>query len=223
MGSGCTVRVDTIMTRDVVSCTLNESLHGIWSVMKSRGLQRIPILDEDGRPVGIIYARDALQCLLSDVENDEALLRDYVMNVGYQWGQPGWTKPNAAEGGLDVSDHPPERLTEALQRQRALSRWDNEGGAQADRPPAAPHAVEGQPPLPKMGDAELEALHVRIIALENLVIALLAAASDRELDVAREMASYISPQPGFTHHPLTLHAAAHMVDIVERACRFRSE
>jgi CBS domain-containing protein len=84
MGSGCTARVDTIMTREVVSCGANESLKDIWSTMKHRGLQRIPILDENRRPVGIIYARDALQYLLCGVENDEALLRDYVMDVGYQ-------------------------------------------------------------------------------------------------------------------------------------------
>ncbi len=84
IGSGCTARVDTIMTREVVSCRANESLQDIWSSMKSRGLQRIPILDESRKPIGIIYARDALQCLLSDVESDETLLRDYVMDVGYQ-------------------------------------------------------------------------------------------------------------------------------------------
>ena len=61
-----------------------EPLQEIWSVMKSRGLQRIPVLDENRKPVGVIYARDALQCLLGEVENDEALLRDYVMDVGYQ-------------------------------------------------------------------------------------------------------------------------------------------
>lgn len=122
-----------------------------------------------------------------------------------------------------MSDDVPERLSEALQRQRALSRWDNEGGAETDGPQTAPHAVEGEPPFPKMGDAEFGALHVRVIALENLVIALLAVASDRELDVARKMASYISPRPGFTHHPLTLHAAGHMTDLLERTSRFRSE
>jgi CBS domain-containing protein len=84
VGGGCTARVDAIMTRDVVSCRPDEPLQGIWSVMKARGLQRIPVLDGDRKPIGIIYARDALQCLLGEVENDEALLRDYVMNVGYQ-------------------------------------------------------------------------------------------------------------------------------------------
>jgi CBS domain-containing protein len=84
MGGGCTAKVDTIMTRDVVSCRLDETLQDIWSAMKSRGLQRIPMLDEGRKPIGIVYARDALQCLLGEVENDEALLRNYVMDVGYQ-------------------------------------------------------------------------------------------------------------------------------------------
>lgn len=83
-GGGCIARVDTIMTRDVISCRPNESLKDIWSVMKQRGLQRIPIVDQGGKPIGIVYARDALQNLLGAVENDEALLRDYVMDVGYQ-------------------------------------------------------------------------------------------------------------------------------------------
>ncbi len=56
----------------------------IWAMMKARGLQRIPVLDAGRKPLGVIYARDALQCLLGEVENDEALLRDYVMDVGYQ-------------------------------------------------------------------------------------------------------------------------------------------
>ncbi len=83
-GSGCTARVDTIMTLDVVSCRPNEALQGIWSVMKARGLQRIPVLDANRTPHAVIYARDALQCLMGKVESDEALLRDYVMDVGYQ-------------------------------------------------------------------------------------------------------------------------------------------
>jgi hypothetical protein len=57
--------------------------------------------------------------------------------------------------------------------------------------------------------------------LENLVIALLAEASDRQLHLAREMAAYISPRPGFTPHHLTVDAAAQMISLVERARHFR--
>jgi hypothetical protein len=53
------------------------------------------------------------------------------------------------------------------------------------------------------------------------MISLLATASDRQLELAREMAGYISPRPGSTQHPLTTHAAADMIDLVERSSRFR--
>lgn len=64
-------------------------------------------------------------------------------------------------------------------------------------------------------------LQVRVVAFENLLIMLLAEGSDRQLELAREMAAYISPRPGFAHHPLMTHAAAHMVDLVDR--RFIAE
>jgi CBS domain-containing protein len=83
-GAGCTASVDTIMRRDVVSCHPSDVLHDIWLVMKERGLQRIPIVDQGEKPVGIIYARDALQHLLDQSEIDEDSLRDYVMGVGYR-------------------------------------------------------------------------------------------------------------------------------------------
>lgn len=109
--------------------------------------------------------------------------------------------------------------SQVIQRQRALSRWENEGGA-AD-PIVTPAADKEQTAAPEMSNADLVALHVRVIALENLLISLLATASDEQLELAREMAGYISPRPGFTHHPLTIHAAAHMIDLIERSSRFR--
>ncbi len=58
--------------------------------------------------------------------------------------------------------------------------------------------------MPPLSNAELVQLQVRVIALENLMITLLADGSDRQLELAREMATYISPRAGFTHHPLTI-------------------
>ncbi len=100
-----------------------------------------------------------------------------------------------------------------VQRQKALSRWDNEGGA---RP------FEKQANVPELTNAELVHLRVRVIALENVIIALLADGSDRQREVARAMATYISPRAGFTQHPLTIRASDHMADIVDRALHFRS-
>lgn len=71
----------------------------------------------------------------------------------------------------------------------------------------------------QLTNSELALLRARVIALENLMIALLAETSGRQLDQVREMAAYISPRTGFTQHPLTIHAAAQMLNIVERAGR----
>lgn len=104
----------------------------------------------------------------------------------------------------------------AILKRRALATWDNEGGAIA---PAAHHQLAEIPPL---GDAEIIQLRIRVIALENLLIAVLAEGSERQLEVAREMADFISPRPGITHHPLTVRAADHMTDITGRAEHFRT-
>lgn len=106
-------------------------------------------------------------------------------------------------------------------RERALSRWDNEGGAGPDGPREAPVRANDSSAVPQLSNAELVQLQVRVIALENVLIALLSQATERQLDLVREMADYISPRPGFTPHPLTIHAAAQMVHLAERAGHFR--
>jgi len=73
-----------------------------------------------------------------------------------------------------------------------------------------------------MTKAELVLLRVRVIALENLVIRILAEGSERQRQVARGMAGAISPRDGSTQHPLTVRAAQHMTDLVDRALRVRS-
>lgn len=69
---------------------------------------------------------------------------------------------------------------------------------------------------------ELAQLRVRVVALENLVIALLAQAPEHQLQLVREMAVHISPRPGFTPHRLTLHAADEMLSLLDRAQPFRT-
>jgi hypothetical protein len=94
-------------------------------------------------------------------------------------------------------------------------------GLLARRARVAPTSTEGQIPPPIMGDVELQTLHVRVIALESLVVSLLASASDRQLKQAKKMAAYISPRSGVTQHQLTVQAATHIVDLAERATLLR--
>jgi hypothetical protein len=115
----------------------------------------------------------------------------------------------------------PEISVTSQQRQRAISRWEDEGGAGSCRQRRSPASSEREAAVPPLANAELVQLRIRVIALENLVIALLAESPDWRLDIAREMASYISPRPGFTPHRLTIRAAAQMIHLVERAGFFR--
>jgi len=85
--------------------------------------------------------------------------------------------------------------------------------------PTADHMPSDDPHLT---NAELVQLRIRVIALENVAIALLSQADEACSDKVREMAAYISPRAGFTHHPLTLQAAAQMESLVDRSAHYRS-
>ena len=74
----------------------------------------------------------------------------------------------------------------------------------------------------KIGDVEDGNLAVRLIALENIIVALLADAPESQSERVREMAGYISPRPGSTPHRLTIEAARNMLALVERAAHYRS-
>jgi predicted transcriptional regulator len=83
-GSSCTCAVATVMTRQVLSCRPEDDLLVLWSAMRSRGLKNVPLLDARDQPVGVVTAHAALQVLLKASEQEEELLRDYVMGFGYR-------------------------------------------------------------------------------------------------------------------------------------------
>ena len=82
-GASCTMAASLTMTCDVVICRSDELLQEVWKRMKERKLKNLPVVDKDSRPVGVLHARDVLQVLLQELKDEEAMLRDYVMGVGY--------------------------------------------------------------------------------------------------------------------------------------------
>jgi len=111
-----------------------------------------------------------------------------------------------------LPEHTPAATERVRARKLALSRWENEGGAGL-----ASITVDAT----LQRDTEADQLRIRVIALENLVIALLVDASEHRRTLARDMADFISPRPGYTPHPLTLGAAEEMRSLLDRADRFR--
>jgi len=82
-GCSCTTAVSDIMTREVIACSPDQRLSDVWTTMRDNALRQIPIRDDDLHPLGLLYANDALELLLKDVEYEQLLLRDYVMGIGY--------------------------------------------------------------------------------------------------------------------------------------------
>ena len=82
-GASCTMAAALAMTRDVVVCRPGELLQDVWKRMKEHKLKNIPIVDQDYRPIGVLHVRDILQVLLEESLDEESMLRDYVMGIGY--------------------------------------------------------------------------------------------------------------------------------------------
>jgi CBS domain-containing protein len=77
-------RADAMMTRRFLSCHGHQSLQLVWELMNARSLRCLPVLDDEGRPQGILHARDVASALIDDVAKEEIVLRDYVLGIGYQ-------------------------------------------------------------------------------------------------------------------------------------------
>ena len=76
--------VEGIMTRSFLSFLGEQTLQFAWNSISSRGLRCAPLLDDSGRPRGVVHARDLVRALLDEVNSEELLLRNYVLGVGYR-------------------------------------------------------------------------------------------------------------------------------------------
>ena len=115
-------------------------------------------------------------------------------------------------------ESPSDRL---LQRRRALSRWENEGGAVCQPSTASDDRELANAPV--LSNSDLVRLRIRVIALENLVIALLARAPVESLNLVREMAADMTQSPGFSDDRMTVRAVDEMLLLLERSAHFRTD
>lgn len=83
-GCACTTMCADVMTKEVITCRPDQILKDVWSTMKQNRLLCVPVVDAERKPLGLLFASDALEALLSEVEYEEELLKDYVMCVGYR-------------------------------------------------------------------------------------------------------------------------------------------
>jgi len=76
-------RADDVMTNEFTTCGPEELLSDVLAMMHARGLIHLLLIGTDDRPLGVLNARDGLRALLAAGNHEEALLRNYVMGIGY--------------------------------------------------------------------------------------------------------------------------------------------
>jgi CBS domain-containing protein len=79
-----TTRAGDVMTSEFTTCAPDDLLSDVLATMHSRGLIHVVLLGADRQPLGVLNARDGLRVLLAAGNHEEALLRNYVMGIGYQ-------------------------------------------------------------------------------------------------------------------------------------------
>lgn len=77
-------RAADVMTQEFTSCEPGELLSEVLATMHARGLGDVLVMGADRQALGVLNARDGLRALLAAGNHEEALLRSYVMGIGYQ-------------------------------------------------------------------------------------------------------------------------------------------
>jgi CBS domain-containing protein len=79
-----TTTAGEVMSRDFTVCAPQDLLADVLAKMHAHGLVYVLVVDANNKVLGVVNARDGLRALLAAGNYEEALLRNYVMGVGYQ-------------------------------------------------------------------------------------------------------------------------------------------
>jgi CBS domain-containing protein len=76
--------IASLMSQDIVACGPDDAIRAVWQTMVERRLQNMPVLSSDGKPIGVLDIRDAMNALFEQEEFEEQMLANYVAGVGYR-------------------------------------------------------------------------------------------------------------------------------------------
>jgi CBS domain-containing protein len=79
-----TTRAVEVMVPGFATCAPEDLLSEVLATMHERGFIHMLLVDTDNQLLGVVNARDGLRALLAAGNREEALLRNYVMGIGYQ-------------------------------------------------------------------------------------------------------------------------------------------
>jgi CBS domain-containing protein len=79
-----TTHAGEVMTRGFATCAPADLLSEVLARMHERGIIHMLLVGPGNKLLGVVNARDGLRALLAAGNHEEALLRNYVMGIGYQ-------------------------------------------------------------------------------------------------------------------------------------------
>lgn len=74
--------VDTLMTANVKTCTVSETVDGLMHRMTDGRFRHMPVLGDDGKLVGVISIGDVVKRRISQLEHETEAMRDYISGHG---------------------------------------------------------------------------------------------------------------------------------------------
>ena len=69
--------VDQLMTKDLVTCTPDDTVQRLMEIMTKHRIRHLPVLDS-GKMVGIISVGDVVKSRLEELEAEASSLQDYI-------------------------------------------------------------------------------------------------------------------------------------------------
>jgi CBS domain-containing protein len=75
--------IETLMSRNIISCSPVDELQAAWQVMVESRIQNMPVLGADAKPLGVLDIRDALKVLFEQEQLQEHMLANYIAGIGY--------------------------------------------------------------------------------------------------------------------------------------------
>ena len=78
-GKATSLSVATLMTSVVTTCSPDDEVTTVLSLMHARRSRHMPVLDESGAMIGMISQGDLVQCRLEMTKMEVNVLRDYAI------------------------------------------------------------------------------------------------------------------------------------------------
>jgi CBS domain-containing protein len=71
-------RVGSVMSTDVVTCSAGDGVDRLMALMTERRIRHLPVVDERGQLAGIVSIGDVVKARLSELEQENHALSEYI-------------------------------------------------------------------------------------------------------------------------------------------------